>query len=113
MVNVQGNIRIRITKATGEVNSTSVNIDDISITDYSGTGTNVDLKDPTSLHVYALNGNLYVNNLPEQAEINIYDLAGKLLKRSNEPVISLENSGMYLIKIISQGNTRTFKVLNK
>jgi hypothetical protein len=103
--NVEGNIRIKITK-TSATNSSTINIDDIQITDYPANSiATID----NDLFVYTANSTLFVKNLNEKEKISIYDIAGKLVNQTTATEIPLTNKGIYIVRI----NSHVFKVINK
>ncbi|MCL2649592.1 MAG: T9SS type A sorting domain-containing protein [Candidatus Azobacteroides sp.] len=106
-VNVAGNIRIKITKTNDPLSNSTINIDDIQITDYPSTGNK--LVNISDLNVYADNGTIYVKNLPEAAKVSVYDLAGKLITQTSATEIPLNVKGIYIVKV----NNQAFKVANK
>ena len=103
-VNIAGNIRIKITK-TSE-GSNSINIDDIQISNY--TGTNINNIDNNNLYVYSANGTLYIKNLNKATTINVYDLSGRLVTKTTATEIPLTNSGIYIVKV----GGANFKIMN-
>ena len=92
--NVEGNIRIKITKTSEGTNS--INIDDIQISNYTGTSIN---NIANNLYVYSANGTLYIKNLNEATTINVYDLSGRLVTKTTATEIPLTNSGVYIVKV--------------
>jgi hypothetical protein len=102
--NVEGNIRIKITKQGG--GSSSINLDDIKITDYKPNGIN---QPNSSVYLYTLNNNLFVKNTEKNARITIFDVAGKQIEKTNATEISLPAKGVYIVKV----NAEVFKVVNK
>jgi hypothetical protein len=103
--NVPGDIRIKITK-TNSANNSSINIDDISITNYPGTGMSQIGND---LSVYTTNSTLHVVGYDGKSPVTVYDLTGKLIQRAYSSDIVLPAKGIYIIKV----NTQVLKVANK
>ncbi len=103
-VNVEGNIRIKITK-TNEVSGkgSTINIDDIEITDYDPTG--IDQKSIDNINVFANGNTIFVQGV-DNATISIYDLTGRLVIQTNETAIPLNDKGIYIVKV----NNQAFKV---
>jgi|GEM_PF-6081620 len=104
-VNVQGDIRIKLTKQSEQVTS-SVNIDDIMITDY---GTNICNVEDAKSFVYANNNTLYILNSEMNAVVRVYDLNGRLIKETTQTEVSLPAKGIYIVKVDNQAH----KVINK
>ena len=94
-VNVSGNIRIRITK-TGEGTS-SINIDDIIITDYNGTS--IDETQDSQVYIYTNVNTLFIKNTPANTTIQIYDLTGSLLQTTTDTEITVPAKGIYVVKV--------------
>lgn len=61
---------------------------------------------PSNIKVYTINRTLYIENCPENADIKVYNLGGKLIQQSKEHVISLPMSGVYIVNI----EQYTFKI---
>ncbi len=114
--NITGNVRVKITKNNPTSAGTStINIDDIQITDYDGSS--AEYSKSLTTDVYVSDGILYLNNLPEGVLAYVYDMTGRLViseKMNNTTVlIPMKQSGIYLIKLVSTGSSQTFKVLVK
>lgn len=105
-VNMEGNIRIKITKATAQVTST-INIDDITITDYTSVGIGEGAT-TSNVYVYADQGVVYVKNVEKETLVNVYDVVGQLVKTTTDHEFSLAK-GLYIVRV----NGRAFKVLSK
>ena len=106
-VNIAGNIRIKITKTNepqGSTNSSSINIDDIEITNYPGTG--IITENASALNVFAANGTLFVKNAGA-ATISVFDLTGRLIVETAAAEIPLAK-GIYIVKV----GAEVFKVNN-
>ncbi len=72
--------------------------------------------DPSKLdlfYAYASENTLYINNMPENATVFVYDATGKLVAKSFESTVSLQQKGIYAVKVVSNGTVQTFKVINK
>lgn len=57
------------------------------------------------LYVSATNNTIYVNGLPQDEIVNVYNLRGVLVKSTTDSVVTLDNSGVYIIRI----GDKTFK----
>lgn len=106
-VNIKGNIRIRIVKATPQVTS-SINIDDITITDY--TGVNIDHVDNSAaVRVYVENNIVFVKNAESGAQISVYDITGKIIAKTTHTEVPVSAKGIYVVRV----NNKAYKVINK
>ncbi|MDL2223339.1 T9SS type A sorting domain-containing protein, partial [Bacteroidales bacterium OttesenSCG-928-M11] len=106
-VNMKGNIRIKITKATPQIATCTINIDDITISDYDGS--NINDIDNNAIRVYASDDMVYVNNVEAGAQISIYDITGKLVVRTTDTTIPVSSKGIYIVKV----NAKAYKIVNK
>jgi hypothetical protein len=102
--NVGGNIRIKITKQSG--GTSSINIDDIMITDYEPDGVRTV---NSSVYLYTQYNNLFVKNADANAKITIFDVAGKRIESAGATEFTLPAKGVYIVKV----NSEVFKVINK
>jgi hypothetical protein len=104
VVNVEGNIRIKITKQSA--GTSSINIDDIRITDYTPDG--IGAVGNSSVLVHVVGNTLFVKNIESGAKISVYDITGKLIKNTNTHEITLPAKGIYIVRV----NSEVFKVIN-
>ena len=105
-VNIEGNIRIKITK-TNSTGSTSINIDDIEITNFDP---NINITPiANGFKVYATNNTIFVNGLNTPANISVYDITGKLIRQTASAEIPVATKGIFIVKV----NGQAFKVINK
>ncbi|MDR0682219.1 MAG: T9SS type A sorting domain-containing protein [Dysgonamonadaceae bacterium] len=102
--NVSGNIRIKITKEGS--GRSSINIDDILITDYRPDGFHT-VNSP--VYLYTQYNNLFVKNADVNAKITIFDLTGKQIESANATEFTLPAKGVYIVKV----NSEIFKIINK
>lgn len=107
-VNITGDIRVKLTKQSALETGSTVNIDDIMITNYSGSGI-CTINDDSKSFVRAENNILYVMNAENNAQISVYDLTGKLIKQTSQTVIDLPAKGIYIVKV----NNQIHKVVSK
>ena len=105
-VNVPGNIRIKITKTNPTGTASTINIDDIQITNYPATGEKI--VNISDVRVFAANNAIFVQGV-DNAKIAVYDLTGRLVIKTNATVISLNAKGIYIVKV----NNQVFKVVNR
>ncbi|MDR0413165.1 MAG: hypothetical protein LBH61_05135 [Dysgonamonadaceae bacterium] len=102
--NVKGNIRIRITKQ-GSATGSSINIDDIQITDYLPDG----MRSPVAaVRVSVLDGVLRVEKAEAGALTTVFDAAGNRIASTLATEIRLPAPGIYIVKV----NADVFKVIN-
>lgn len=113
--NVTGNIRIKITKTNPQSAGTStVNIDDIEISDYPSTG--ISDNKTSQLAVHTEDGNVYLKGLGTNSNIKVYDVTGKCVytqKANTDVTLPLVQKGVYVIQVVSGNGIQTVKVLNK
>jgi len=64
---------------------------------------------PSAIQVAARDGSIIISGAAEKAHITVYDLSGKLLKKTASTVIPLTDKGVYIVKV----DGKAFKVLNK
>jgi hypothetical protein len=59
--------------------------------------------------------NINLEGVPLQSEINLYDISGKLIKNyintNNQIELSGIKTGMYVLEVLSNGNSYTFKIV--
>lgn len=69
-------------------------------------------KEDTNM-AYVLNGVLYTHNSTSNANVEIYNLAGTLLKTANTPSVSVSDitKGVYIVKTEAEGKNRTQKIV--
>lgn len=100
-VNQTGNVRFKIIKTLADSNN-SLNIDNISITDYTGTLNLAEGKE--KITIYSVSNALIIN-LEEAANIEIFNLQGHKLQiisaSEGQNIINLK-SGIYLVKVGTQ-----------
>jgi len=75
-VDVSGPVRVKVTNLTGSGGSSRVNVDDISMTDYTSTG--ISQKESDSFSSYVQNNQLVIKNNETQI-ICIYTISGQII----------------------------------
>lgn len=104
-VNVEGNVRIKIQK-TNAAGTSSVNVDDISISDYPTVGLG-DLGS-SEIYFYTENNILYIVNSETNDSFSVFDISGRMIAHTDAKAIHLPGKGVYLIKT----NNGTYKTTN-
>jgi len=70
----------------------------------------------TTLHAYAYNNRLYVNNSLEQAQIAVYDLQGRLLMQQSANASGLQSlpldlpAGVYVVRLSNAQEAKSVKI---
>ncbi|MBZ0243438.1 MAG: T9SS type A sorting domain-containing protein, partial [Bacteroidales bacterium] len=70
----------------------------------------------TTLHAYAYNNRLYVNNSLEQAQIAVYDLQGRLLMQQSANTSGLQSlpldlpAGVYVVRLSNAQEAKSLKI---
>ncbi len=89
----------------------------IGLTGQGGTITSISQTFAKQLQGYSANNNIYLNNLPEPAVIYVYNLAGLLVAaqktKTNKATLPMAQKGVFIVKVVSEANTVTLRILNK
>ncbi|MDR0231652.1 MAG: T9SS type A sorting domain-containing protein [Dysgonamonadaceae bacterium] len=69
------------------------------------------------INAYSVGNNIYLSNLPEPANIYVYDVVGRLMvsqkATASNDVVAVAQKGVFVIKIVSGNNIQTVKIINR
>ena len=95
-------------------NSPNASTNGLAIGGFIDFMTSLDNSSYSTIKAYSANSVIYLNNLPEQASLYVYNIAGQLVMAqkagASNVVLPIAQKGIYLIKVISAKGAQTLKV---